>query len=98
MSQIQDIGPGSFTNELWVAKKKVFPKLKSVNVEFLSLGEWDWMIADSAGAVVKTVRYKGSGWTSIDLPSLGLYGSYSVGFRNASPGEKKIRGGDVTFG
>jgi len=98
MSQTYNFGNGSFNNELWIAGKRVFPKLKGVNVEFLTGGDWDWLIANSAGTVVKTVRHSGpTGWTSIDLPSLGLFGDFSVGFRNASAGQKRIRGGDVTY-
>ena len=98
MTQTHNFGAGSFTSELWIASKRVFPNLKGVNVEFLTTGEWDWVIADTGGVVVKTVRHAGpGGWTSIDLPSLGLYGSHSIGFRNASPGVKKIRAGDLTY-
>jgi hypothetical protein len=98
MSQIHNFGAASFTNIIWIANKRVFPKPKDVNVEFLTGGEWDWVISDTAGTVVKTVRHNGpSGWTSINFPSLGLYDDYSIGFRNASSGQKKIRGGDVTY-
>lgn len=98
MSRTHDFGMGSFKNELWIANKNVFTKPSDVNVEFLTGGDWDWVIADSAGTVLKTIRHSGpTGWTSLNFPSLGLYGNYSIGFRNASPGEKKIRGGDVTY-
>lgn len=99
MSLTHDFGNGTFTNELWIAGKRVFENLKSANVEFLTGGEWDWLIADSSGVVVKTIRHVGpGGWASIDLPSQGIYGSHSLGFRSASPGIKKIRGGDLTYG
>lgn len=89
---------GSFRNELWVAQKRVFPNLERVDVEFTVGGTWDWVIADENGVEVKTVRHNGSLWTGIDLPSLGLFGGHSIGFRNASPGEKVIKQGDVTYG
>lgn len=76
----------------------MFPNLTNANVEFLTNAEWDWIVADSGGTVVKSVRHSGGGWTSIDLPSLGIYGEHSLGFRNVSGGEKKIRGGDLTYG
>lgn len=98
MTQTHNFGSGSFTSELWIASKRVFPKLKGVNVEFLTGGQWDWVIANSTGVVVKTIRHDGpSGWTSIDLPSLGLFGDHSIGFRNASVGAKKIRAGDLAY-
>lgn len=97
MSQTYNFGSGSFKSELWIAQKRVFSKLKGANVEFITAGEWDWLIADSTGSVVKTVRHSGGGWTSIDLPSLGIYGDHSLGFRNVSGGDNKIRGGDVTY-
>ena len=99
MSQTHNFGNGTFTNELWIAGKRVFPNLKGANVEFLTSGEWDWLIADSAGNVIRTVRHSGpGGWASIDLPSLGIYGSHSLGFRNASAGVKQIRAGELTYG
>jgi hypothetical protein len=98
MSQTHKFGTGTFSNELWIANKKVFHNLKGDDVDFLTGGAWDWIIADSTGTVVKTVRNTGlSGWTSIDLPSLGLFGDHSIGFRNASAGAKKIRAGDLTY-
>lgn len=98
MSQIFHFGNGTFSSELWIANKRVFANLKEVNVEFLSGDLWDWVINDASGNLVKIVRHHGlSGWTSIDLPSLGLYGAFSIGFRNASSSEKIIRGGDVNF-
>ena len=99
MPQTHNFGSGTFTSELWIAGKRVFEDLKSANVEFLTGGEWDWIIANSVGAIVKTVRHSGpGGWVSIDLPSLVIYGHHSLGFRSASPGTKKIRAGDLTYG
>jgi hypothetical protein len=100
MAENHHFGAGSFQHELWIASKKVFPKLKGVDVEFITGGPWEWLIAESTGSVVKTVRYDkpNGGWTGIDLPSLGLYGDYSIGFRNASAEEKKIKQGDVRYG
>lgn len=97
MSQNYHFNEGNFKNELWIGGKRTFKNLKEVNVEFVTSGKWEWIIADSAGIVVKSVPHDGGGWTSIHLPSLGLYGDHSIGFRNLSTGEKKIRSGDVTY-
>ncbi|MCX5578919.1 hypothetical protein [Kaistia terrae] len=99
MSENHHFGAGSFTDELWIAGKRVFTKVLTVDVEFTSGGVWDWLIADATGAVVKTDRRTHvSGWTSLHLASHGLYGDYSIGFRNASAGAKSIKQGDVEFG
>lgn len=100
VSQTHHFGSGSFKSELWISGKRVFAKLKRVDVEFVTGGPWEWIIANAAGQVIRTVRYDKTtaGWTSIDLPSLGLHGDYSIGFRNASPSEKTIKQGDVTYG
>lgn len=97
MSQTYNFGKSSFTNELWIANKRVFTKPNLVNVEFTTSGAWDWIISDPAGIIIKTIRYTGGGWTSIHFPSLGLYGDYSIGFKNASPGKQEIYQGDVTY-
>lgn len=97
MSQNYHFNAGNFKNELWIGGKRIFKNLKGVDVEFLTTGKWEWVIADSTGLVVKSVPHDIGGWTSIDLPSLGLHGDHSIGFRNLSPGEKKIRAGDVTY-
>jgi len=97
MSQTYEFKAGSFNNELWMGEKRVFKNLISVDVEFLTAGKWEWVIADAKGIVVKNVPHDGGGWTSIHLPTLGLYGEHSIGFHNLSPGEKKIRSGEVVF-
>lgn len=98
MTQTHNCGSGSFTSEQWIANKRIFTKLKGVNVEFLTGGQWDWVIANSTGGVVRAVRHDGlGGWTSIDLPSLGSYGNHSIGFRNASLMAKKFRAGDIAY-
>jgi hypothetical protein len=72
------------------------PKPTGVDVEFVTAGAFDWVIADAKGVEVKTVRHSNpGGWTSLDFASLGLYDDYSIGFRNASAGEKQIKQGDV---
>ena len=98
--QTHHFNAGSFTVQLWIAGKRVFPKLKGVDVEFVNAGAWDWVIADTQGKVVKTLRHANShgGWTSIDLPSLGLYGDFRIGFRNVGASEKKLKQGDVHYG
>jgi hypothetical protein len=90
-------GPGTFTNEMWINNKAVFNKPKNVNVEFVTPGAFDWVFADTKGKEVRTLRAQNEhgGWTGMDFASLGLYGDYSIGFRNASPGEKQIKQGDV---
>lgn len=90
-------GSGSFKNELWIKGKFVFPRAEGVDVEFITPGAFDWIIADPSGKVVLTDRRTNStgGWTSFDFMSHGLSGNYSIGFRNASSGEKKIKQGDV---
>ena len=94
---VHNFGNGSFTRELWVAGKRVFKKPTQVNVEFTTNGAIDWLIADASVAIVATKRYNGGGWHSINLPSLGLYDDYSIGFRNTSGGTQIIRGGDITY-
>ena len=91
-------GNGTFKNELWVAGKRIFEGLERVDVEFTTGGSRDWLIADGNGVIVKTLSHSAAGWTSIHLPSQGLYGNFSVGFRNTSGGEKVIKQGDVTYG
>ncbi|WP_158789040.1 hypothetical protein [Granulicella sp. L46] len=90
---------GSFTNEMWINNKIVFKKPAGVDVEFVSAGAFDWVFDDANGKEVRTLRSKNEhgGWTSVDFPSLGLHGDYSIGFRNASSGEKEIKQGDVRF-
>jgi hypothetical protein len=55
------------------------------------------VFADASGKEVRTVRHKNEhgGWTSIDLASLGLYGDYSIGFRNISSRTQRIKQVDV---
>jgi hypothetical protein len=88
---------GSFTNEMWINNKAVFAKPRGVDVEFITAGAFDWVIADENGKEVKTLRAKNEhgGWTGINFASLGLFGNYSIGFRNASQGEKQVKQGDV---
>jgi hypothetical protein len=90
-------GSASFTTEVWINNKALFTKPRNVDVEFVTAGPFDWIIADKDGNVVKTLRHKNEhgGWTSINFPSLGLYGNYSIGFRNASSGPQQIKQGDV---
>jgi len=97
MPETISFGSGSFKNELWVSGKKVFTKPVGADVEFITSGAFEWIIADDNGVLVKTVRHDNAhgGWTSIDFPSLGLYHDYSIGFRNISGGEKKIKQGTV---
>jgi hypothetical protein len=89
----------SFKNELWINGKRVFKKPTGVSVEFITGGAFDWVFADASGNVVQTKRHPNprGGWLSVDLSSLGLFGDYSIGFRNASTGERKIRQGDVDY-
>ncbi len=86
------------TDELWVNNKSIFKEPKGVNVEFVTAGAFDWVFADASGKEVRTRRDKNEhgGWTGVDLPSLGLYGDYSIGFRNVSPREQRIKEVDVT--
>jgi hypothetical protein len=88
---------GSFTTEMWINNKAVFTKPVGVDVEFTTPGAFDWVFADANGKEVRTLRANNEhgGWTSMNFASLGLSGNYSVGFRNASPGEKQIKQGDV---
>ncbi len=82
---------------MWINNKAVFKKPDGVDVEFVTAGAFDWVFADAAGKEVRTLRHKNEhgGWTSMNFASLGLFGDYSIGFRNASPGEKQIKQGDV---
>jgi hypothetical protein len=90
-------GSGSFKNELWINKKAVFQRPVGVDVEFVTAGAFDWVFADSSGKEVRTHGHTNpnGGWTSMNFASLGLFGDYSIGFRNASSGEKKIKQGNV---
>jgi hypothetical protein len=89
----------SFVNELWINGRRVFKKPTGASVEFTNGGAFDWVFADTSGRVVKTYRAQNpnGGWRSIDLSSLGLFGDYSIGFRNASSGRREIRQGDVVY-
>lgn len=88
-------GPANFKTEIWIDNKKVFTKPSGVDVEFVTAGAFDWVIADAQGKEVKTVRHANEhgGWTGINFASLGLYSDYSIGFRNASDHEQKIKQG-----
>ncbi len=91
-------GSGEFSKELWIDHKRVFVKPKDVNVEFVNSGPFDWVFADKDGKEVRTYRHDNkSGWTGINLFSLGLSGDFSIGFRNASSVVLKIKQGDVGF-
>lgn len=96
-SEDYHFGPGSFTNEMWINNKAVFTKPVGVDVEFVTAGAFDWVFADANGKEVRTLRVKNEHglWTGMNFASLGLFGDYSIGFRNASPGEKQIKQGDV---
>lgn len=93
-------GAGTFAHELWIANKQVFPACRGAAVEFTSAGPFDWVFADANGVEVKTDRRENAhgGWQTTDLPSLGLHGAHSVGFRNAGTGQLVVKQGDVTFG
>jgi hypothetical protein len=87
----------SFSNEMWINNGIAFKKPDEANVEFITPGEFDWVFADESGKEVRTLRSKNEhgGWTSVKFASLGLYGNYRIGFRNASTGTKEIKQGDV---
>ena len=91
------------TNELWIADKKLFTKPTGVDVEFVSSCPFDWIIADAHGSVVRTHRNQNEhgGWSSISLPSLGLFSDYSIGFRHVAGCKKaeqmQIKQGVVYF-
>lgn len=96
---VTHFGRGEFRNELWIQQKTVFTRPESVDVEFENQGVFEWLFANRSGTVVKISRHPNSaaGWTSVHLPSLGLYEDYSIGFRNVSPGVLRlIKQGDVT--
>ncbi len=99
MPEVIKFGPGSCKNELWIKNKTVFSKPKRVDVEFTTAGAFDWVVADKNGKEVKKIRHANpsGGWTGLDFPSLGLYQDYSIGFRNASTGEKKLKQGTVNL-
>jgi hypothetical protein len=94
-----DFGSASFTKELWIDNKRVFKKPKGVDVEFITAGAFDWVFADGTGKEVRTLRHKNEhgGWTGMNFASLGLYGDYSIGFRNAASEEQQIKQGNVHF-
>lgn len=92
-------GEATFNDkDYWINNKALLATPISVDVEFVTAGPFDWVFADSSGREVKTVRHRNEhgGWTSINTPSLGLFGQYSIGFRNASSKEQQIKQGDVT--
>ena len=90
-------GSATFMKEWWIDNKKVFTSPSSVDVEFVNAGIFDFVVADPSGKEVKTVRAKNDhgGWTSINFSSEGLYGDYSIGFRNQSNGKLQIKQGVV---
>jgi hypothetical protein len=90
-------GAASFSNELWLNNGTAFKKPDGANVEFITPGAFDWVFSDENGKEVRTLRSKNEhgGWTSMNFASLGLYGNYRIGFRNASTGAKEIKQGDV---
>ena len=90
-------GSASFKQEMWINNKEVFKNPTGVDVEFVTSGAFDWVFADANGKEVRTLRSKNEhgGWTSMNFASLGLFGDYSIGFRNASSEEQQIKQGDV---
>jgi hypothetical protein len=90
-------GSTSFKTEFWINNKAVFTRPIGVDVEFVTAGAFDWVIADREGKEIKTIGHKNEhgGWTGINFSSLGLTGDYSIGFRNASSKEQEIKQGDV---
>lgn len=90
-------GSGKFKHELWVATKKVFTKPVGVDVEFTTAGAFDWVFSDEGGKEVRTLRHTNAhgGWTSMNFASLGLFGNYSIGFRNVGTSEQIIKQGDI---
>lgn len=92
-------GAASFKIELWIDNKRVFEKPKRIDVEFITAGAFDWVIADEKGTEIRQVRHENlnGGWTSLDLNSLGLFNNYSIGFRNASASEQKLKQGIIYF-
>jgi hypothetical protein len=93
----QHFGSATFDKVYWINSKAIFPKPIGVDVEYVNSGAFDWLFADSTGAEVKTLHSKNEhgGWTSMNFASLGLYEDYSIGFRNAAPGERQIKQIDV---
>lgn len=93
-------GGGSFEHELWISNKKIFHRPTDVNVEFVSSGDFEWIFADVNGNEVRTLKQSNPTglWHSVNLPSLGLHGDFSIGFRNDSPGPKTLKQGDVLYG
>jgi hypothetical protein len=81
-----------FLHERTVAEQESsVQKPVDVSVEFITAGAFDWVFADGHGKEVRTLHHKNphGGWTSMNFPSLGLFGDYSIGFRNASLGKNK---------
>lgn len=98
-AQSERFGPGSFANLLWVANKRVFERLEGADVEMTTNGDFEWLLADATGSVVKAVTAAGGGWTSIHLPSLGFHNfEGSLGFRNPGAGSKQLKDVVVRFG
>ena len=92
----EHFGSGKFKAELWIAQKKIFSEPKGVDVEIVPICTFEWLFADKDGKLVRTLAANGGGgWTGVDLPSLGLFGDYSIGFRNTGAGEITIKQGDV---
>src|SRR4030095_17239190 len=89
----------SVQNGRGINGKRVFKKPTGASVEFTNGGAFDWVFADSSGKVIKTYRAQNpnGGWRSVDLSSLGLFGDYSIGFRNASTGTRGIKPGEVAY-
>jgi hypothetical protein len=92
-------GLRSYVDVGWIGHKRVFVQPVDVSVEFSNTQTFEWMIADGFGRIVRTIRVNQiRGWTSINLPSLGLNQNYSIGFRSIVPARMLIKKGEVTFG
>lgn len=91
-------GGGTFKQSLWINGGAFFDDPVDVNVESVTPGAFVFQAVDEAGVVKCSLRHENAhgGWTSFDLPSLGVHGGrLKLGFLNAAPGERNIKQGDV---
>lgn len=97
MADIQ-FGNGSYSKELWIHGGQLFTNPTGVDVESVNAGAFALEVVDANGAVKahNVTQNAHGGWTSWDIPSLGVYnGQYKLRFVNTSAGTRLIKQGTV---
>ena len=97
MSEIT-FGNGSYSHELWLNGGQLINEPVGIDVESVNTGAFALEVVDEAGAIKahNVTQNPHGGWTSWDLPSLGVYGGlYKLKFVNAAPGTRQIKQGTI---